>query len=209
MHGLPSLILPSLLIVASWGFLPCGQLHARPAALHVSPAAVVLDDPEAGQQVLVGGSADLTRSATYAILDPKIAAVDATGLVTPRAEGRTTLVVRHGKTEARVPVEVRGLLAPVPVSFESQIVPLLTRAGCNSGGCHGKAEGKNGFKLSVFGFDTVADHQALAMEARGRRILPAAPEQSLILRKATGQMGHKGGKRNPATGPRGAVGPAR
>ena len=59
MHGLPSLILPSLLIVASWGFLPAGQLHAQAAPLHVSPAAVILDDPDASQQVLVGGSAEI------------------------------------------------------------------------------------------------------------------------------------------------------
>src|SRR5205814_427208 len=88
-----------------------------------------------------------------------------------------------------------GFNNPEPVSFATQILPLLTKARCNSGGCHGKAEGRNGFKLSVFGFDVVADHEALVMEARGRRIFPSAPESSLLLRKATGQMSHGGGKR--------------
>ena len=76
--------------------------------------------------------------------------------------------------------------SPPPVSFETQIIPIFSKAGCNSGGCHGKAEGKNGFKLSVFGFDPLADHQALVMEARGRRLFPAAPDSSLLLLKASG-----------------------
>src|SRR5262249_9050476 len=67
--------------------------------------------------------------------------------------------------------------------------------GCNSSGCHGKAEGQNGFKLSVFGFDPAADHAALVKEGRGRRLLPAAPERSLLLTKAAGQVAHGGGKR--------------
>src|SRR5262249_50125851 len=67
--------------------------------------------------------------------------------------------------------------------------------------CHGKAEGKNGFKLSVFGFDARADHQALTMEARGRRVFPGSPENSLMLRKASGQIVHGGGRRVPQEGP--------
>jgi hypothetical protein len=173
-----------------------GPLQA--SQLQVSPASVLLDNPEATQQLLVRsptGSADLTRLATYAVLDPQIASVDPTGLVQPRAEGRTSLVVRHGSESSLIPVEVRGMKSPTPVSFASEIIPILSRSGCNSGACHGKAEGKNGFKLSVFGFDAVADHQALVMEARGRRVFPGAPENSLILRKSTGQMAHGGGKR--------------
>src|SRR5437879_2571221 len=80
------------------------------AALRVSPAALTLDNPEATQQVLVSSSdpaADLTRQVRYEIADPAIAAVDATGLVRPKAEGRTALVVHHGQEQARVPVEVR------------------------------------------------------------------------------------------------------
>ena len=74
-------------------------------------------------------------------------------------------------------------------------MPLLSKLGCNAGGCHGKASGQNGFKLSLFGFDTAFDYDAIAQEARGRRIFPAAPTQSLLLLKATGQVPHGGGKR--------------
>src|SRR5262245_1356424 len=82
-----------------------------------------------------------------------------------------------------------------PVHFENDIEPLLSRYNCNSSGCHGKAEGQNGFKLSVFGYDPAADRAALVKEDRGRRIFPAAPEQSLLLRKISGQVAHGGGIR--------------
>ena len=82
-----------------------------------------------------------------------------------------------------------------PLNFENDIVPILSRYGCNASGCHGKAEGQNGFKLSVFGFDPAADHRALTVEGRGRRVFPAAPEKSLLLLKASGGMPHGGGVR--------------
>ncbi|MBY0231199.1 MAG: DUF1549 domain-containing protein [Gemmataceae bacterium] len=175
----------------------------RAAPLVASPLAIVLDGPDASQQVLVRAapSPDLTRAATYESLDPRVIAVDARGLVRPVGEGKTFLVVKHGADVVRVPVEVRGIEAPAPVSFESEVMPLLSRAGCNGGGCHGKAEGRNGFKLSVFGYDPEADHQALVMEARGRRVFAPAPEYSLFLRKAAGQVAHGGGKKIAPDGP--------
>jgi hypothetical protein len=166
------------------------------AAVRVTPAAVALDSPEASQQLLVTLDAgDGTRAAKYEVANPAIAAVDATGLVTPKAEGKTEVVVRHGNDTIRVPVEVTGLKSPRPVSFEQDIIPILTKATCNSGGCHGKAEGQGGLKLSVFGFDPAADFQALVSEGRGRRTFPAAPENSLFLMKATGTTPHGGGKK--------------
>lgn len=84
---------------------------------------------------------------------------------------------------------------PRRFNFENDIIPILSRYGCNSSGCHGKAEGQNGFKLSVFGFDPAADYAALTMEGRGRRVFPAAPDYSLVLAKASGRMAHGGGSR--------------
>ena len=81
------------------------------------------------------------------------------------------------------------------VTFERDVVPLLTRLGCNAGACHGKARGQNGFQLSLLGFDPDFDHSAIAKEARGRRVFPAAPEQSLLLRKAAAQVPHGGGRK--------------
>lgn len=80
-------------------------------------------------------------------------------------------------------------------NFENQIIPILTRFGCNMSGCHGKAEGQNGFRLSVFGFDPEADYQAIVQEGFGRRVFPGVPENSLLLLKATGAVPHGGGVR--------------
>src|SRR4029453_7187596 len=79
--------------------------------------------------------------------------------------------------------------------FANDVVPLFSKLGCNSAGCHGKASGQNGFKLSVFGFDPGGDYSALGKEGRGRRIFPGAPEQSLLLLKPTGKVAHGGGRR--------------
>jgi hypothetical protein len=195
-------ILYALLVLAGWVLGPAPAARAQPAEaqtpLQVSPAAINLDNPEATQQLLARcGTVDLTRQVTYDVFRPQIVAVDASGLVEALAEGQTIIAVRHGKEQVRIPVEVAGLKKPTPVSFATEVMPILSRSGCNAGACHGKAEGKNGFKLSVFGFDPVADHEALVMEARGRRVLPGAPANSLMLLKATGQIAHGGGRRIP------------
>lgn len=85
-----------------------------------------------------------------------------------------------------------GSLTP---TFERDVEPILTRAGCNAGACHGKARGQNGFALSLLGFDPQFDHDAIAREARGRRVFPASPEDSMLLRKATAVIPHGGGRR--------------
>ena len=81
------------------------------------------------------------------------------------------------------------------VSFRNDVLPILTRAGCASGSCHAKQGGQNGFQLSIFSYDNLADHRALTRSAWSRRILPTAPEQSLLLRKATAAIDHDGDKR--------------
>jgi hypothetical protein len=81
------------------------------------------------------------------------------------------------------------------IDFRNDIEPILSRYGCNAGGCHGKASGQNGFKLSLFGFDAAFDYDEIVKRARGRRISVSAPEQSLLLVKATGKVPHGGGRR--------------
>src|SRR5262245_64415140 len=83
----------------------------------------------------------------------------------------------------------------LPINFGNQIVPIFTKLGCNSGGCHGKAGGQNGFTLSLLGFEPEQDNEAIVEEARGRRLLLSAPPQRLLLLKATGTVAHGGGKR--------------
>jgi len=85
--------------------------------------------------------------------------------------------------------------------FELDVQPILSRAGCNSGACHGKARGQNGFALSLLGFDAEFDYAAIVKDARGRRLFPAAAERSLLLQKATGAVPHGGGARIRWEGP--------
>ncbi len=85
--------------------------------------------------------------------------------------------------------------SPAPLSFVRDVLPVLSRSGCNAGACHAKPEGQNGFKLSVFSYDPKADYGEMVEEARGRRVFPGAPEESLILQKATLAIPHEGGQR--------------
>ena len=184
--------------IISASALIVGAASGEDIALRVSPSSVLLASPEATQQLLVtsvenGQSVDVTRSVRYESAETKIANVTNDGRVLPRHEGATEIVIRHAAAAARIPVVVRGLAEPEPVSFRHEVLPILSKAGCNSGGCHGKAAGQNGFKLSIFGFDPDSDHVALVKEARGRRISIAAPTQSLLLRKATAELTHGGG----------------
>lgn len=112
---------------------------------------------------------------------------------------KITIAVLIGTSHQAAPVVSASDISR-RVTFERDIEPILTRAGCNAGACHGKASGQNGFKLSLLGFDPVFDHAAIAREGGGRRVLQAMPERSLILQKATGAIPHGGGRRIEPTG---------
>src|SRR5205814_9811480 len=103
--------------------------------------------------------------------------------------------VQIGGKSATVQVRVAGFAGYPKVHFVNDIIPVFSKLGCNSGGCHGRAAGQNGFKLSVFGFDPAGDYDALAKQGRGRRILPASPQHSLLLAKPTARLPHGGGMR--------------
>ena len=170
-------------------------------SLEVSPLRVILDQPETTQQLLANAISkdsrviDVTRAAHYHTEDSHIATVDELGLVRPIKDGQTSILVEYEGNLIRVSVEVTGLDHPRPVSFSREIIPVLTKAGCNLGSCHGKAEGQNGFKLSVFGFDPQADHESLTRQGRSRRVSLASPDDSLLLRKGTASVPHGGGQR--------------
>ena len=83
----------------------------------------------------------------------------------------------------------------VPVSFELDIQPILAAHGCNAGACHGKQRGQNGFQLSLLGFDSDFDYNALVHQSRGRRLSVLAPESSLLIQKATAELPHGGGRK--------------
>ena len=127
--------------------------------------------------------------------DATIASVSESGLVQPIADGKTELLIETANANVAIPILVKHVDSPAPVSFRHEIMPILTKAGCNSGGCHGKAEGQNGFRLSVFGFDQQFDYESLTQHGRGRRINRASPDNSLILMKGSARLPHGGGRK--------------
>ena len=170
------------------------------ATLIIEPNAIVLHGGNRRQQILVTGQTvdgrliDLTDRAEVSVQDARVAR--STGsLVFGVADGETLLEIQAGGLRHTLPVRVAGFERAPAVHFGNDLVPLFTKLGCNSGGCHGKATGQNGFKLSVFGFDPPGDYAALVHEARGRRLFPSDPERSLLLQKATGRTPHGGGRR--------------
>jgi hypothetical protein len=174
---------------------------AEVTGLRVMPAAVVLRGPDAGQQLAIEGTStsqdprDLTSAAQFESSDPLVAAVDDRGWVTARGEGTARILVRSGRFLASVPVTVQEFSAARSINFANQVVPIFTKLGCNAGGCHGKASGQNGFRLSLLGFEPALDYETLVREGRGRRLFPPAPDASLLLVKATARVPHGGGKR--------------
>lgn len=160
------------------------------------PKKVEIRDAFAGRQLLVtANGADATRSAGYSTSNSAVATVDSRGYVSPTGDGSATIRVSVAGKALEIPVSVTGFASGRGVDFRTEVVPLLSKLGCNAGGCHGKASGQNGFKLSLFGFDAEADHAAIVKEARGRRIFPASPESSLFLVKGAGQVPHGGGRK--------------
>ncbi|MCE9529962.1 MAG: DUF1549 domain-containing protein, partial [Planctomycetes bacterium] len=170
-------------------------------ALQVYPSNLSIRGSDDAPQVVIsasllsGRTIDLTADATYKVADPKIATVTKSGRVMPLGNGATTVTATFAGLSVNVALTTKDVGENLPINFPNQVVPIFTKLGCNSGGCHGKASGQNGFKLSLLGFETELDFMTLVKEGRGRRLFPAAPENSLLLRKATGQMAHGGGRK--------------
>jgi hypothetical protein len=188
---------------------PAASAEAPKAALQklaVYPAKIDLDGPRDEQRIgIVGEYADgrtwdLSRTAKFKSADPKIAEVDETGIVRPIGDGETTITVdAAGKSQA-IPVRVTKATADIPVAFTREIMPVLTRAGCNQGACHGSQHGKGGFKLSLLGFDPLFDHAQIVQSAEGRRVVLSDPERSILIMKPALQMEHGGGERIKVNG---------
>ncbi len=142
-------------------------------------------------------SREVTSEIEVAIADANIVSISEEGIIRPRANGKTTIQVKLGELRSELRVTVSDFELEGPVSFELHIQPILAARGCSTGACHGKARGQNGFQLSLLGFDSEFDFNAVTREARGRRIFPASPQESLLLRKGAGHVPHGGGIRLP------------
>jgi mono/diheme cytochrome c family protein len=135
---------------------------------------------------------DVTKQSKLTLADPSLADLSGTSLV-PRKDGATSLRIDYRGLVTEVPVTVKDAEKPRPISFQLDVMPVLTAAGCNTGSCHGSARGQDGFHLSLYGFDPKGDHFRLTTEMAGRRINLAVPEESLVLTKAIGAVPHTGG----------------
>jgi len=139
---------------------------------------------------------DYTRKVKYSSQPAGMVEISETGLVTPLKDGAAVIHVASPEgLKAKLPVTLVGIETQYPINFKNQINPIFTKLGCNSGGCHGKASGQNGFKLSLLGFYPDDDYEFLVKEGRGRRLFPSSPASSLLLKKAIGRSPHGGGKR--------------
>ncbi|RYD26244.1 MAG: DUF1549 domain-containing protein, partial [Verrucomicrobiaceae bacterium] len=202
------------LLLSGLAALPVWQARAGEAAPDPGKGAVtedigslVIEPPvlavEAGHPAsflvtarrLDGFETDVTARVTVDSSDTGKLNPAGAGVVRGIAAGTASLTVRLGNHQAELPVQITAPPSSAPVSFVRDVLPVLGKAGCNAGPCHAKADGQNGFRLTVFSFDPKSDYQNIVEGARGRRIFPSDPEESLLLLKATQTVPHEGGAR--------------
>lgn len=177
------------------------KVIGQPVKLLVEPAAITLEGSRASRQVLItaqyadGKVRDLTHFAQLKMDNANVAEVENGGLILPKQNGSANLVVQAGGKTVNVPVTVKNLDKPQPISFRHDVIAALNVAGCNSGACHGTPTGKGGFRLSLRGYDPGEDYLQLTRDVLGRRTSRSHPEASLILLKPVGEVPHEGGIR--------------
>lgn len=168
-------------------------------SLKVEPPSIRLNSAFDYSQLLIsatlntGELIDVTRTAKLEH-DNRTLEVSGSGFVKARADGETKLVVTLADQTVHVPVQVSGIGDAFVADFVRDVNPVLTRVGCNQGTCHGSAKGKNGFKLSLRGYDPIFDIRAFTDDLASRRTTIASPQDSLMLLKATGSVPHVGGQ---------------
>ncbi len=170
------------------------------------PAKITLETSRARQSIVSriaqpnGITKDVTTEAQLSVADPKIAVFEG-NILKPLADGTTEVRVTHsGQTQA-IPLTVHNATVERPISFKLDVMPVFLSTGCNVGSCHGAARGKDGFRLSLFGFDPDGDYFRITRELATRRINLAQPKESLLLLKSIGAVPHTGGKRFAEDGP--------
>lgn len=174
-------------------------------ALAILPAEFTLSGREARQQLVVEQVrlgqhvGQVTEGVTFRSSDQKVVRIEK-GIAIPVGNGEAKISTSHGPQAATAKVKVTGQDVAHEWNFRNHVQSVLSKAGCNSGACHGAAAGKNGFKLSLRGYDPRHDFLSITRQSRGRRIVPSDPGRSLVLMKPSGAVPHKGGLRfNPGS----------
>ncbi|WP_440594311.1 DUF1549 and DUF1553 domain-containing protein [Schlesneria sp.] len=181
----------------------CQNLMAADSPLvqiNVYPPEVNLTTHSDRQRVVVqavqadGITRDIGKEAKFTLANPALCRREGTTFH-PVADGQTELKVEFGGQSQTIPVKVERAAESRPISFKLDVMPVWMKTGCNTGSCHGAARGKDGFRLSLFGYDPDGDYQRITRELPGRRIDLSVPEASLIIEKSVGVVPHTGGKR--------------
>lgn len=175
-------------------------LSAIQPTLEIFPANVSLETARDAQSIVArfteptGITRDVTAQCKITFDNPAIAKMEG-HVVKPLADGATEMIISWNGMSQRLPVVVKDAKVDRPISFKLDVMPVFLRAGCSTGGCHGSSRGKDGFRLSLFGFDPDGDYNRLTREQPGRRLNLAFPEDSLLLTKSVGTVPHTGGTR--------------
>jgi hypothetical protein len=192
--------LRSLCLTALVSSLAAPAFAADLVELRVFPAEVSLTTNRDFQSVVVqavysdGLTRDVTGQSEWKLADESLVRRDGC-LLSPAKDGQTQLAISFEGKSQSIPVRVEKAGEGRPMSFKLDVMPIFMKAGCNTGSCHGAARGKDGFRLSLFGFDPDGDHFRITREQPGRRVDLAVPGASLIVEKCVGDVPHTGGKR--------------
>ena len=183
---------------------PSNRSLATLTSLAVEPSTVELRSARDQQPIVItafysdGSTQDVTGLAT-AKLDSNQGSMPTTEYVSetfiPKCDGSTRATFSYLGLECTAEIRVTGSADQPLIGFRNEVLSSLTRAGCNTGKCHGSASGKDGFRLSLFGYDPAGDHYRLTRERSGRRVQLADPKNSLVVLKAIGSVPHTGGGR--------------
>ncbi len=185
------------MVCLAWLCCAVPTLAAEPT-LKVFPATITLDgaNDRAGIVALLktdSKTVDVTGQVKINSSKADLVAIEGREVIA-RADGEAELTIEHSGQTAKIPLVVKNADAQTPPSFRHDVLPVLTRYGCNQGACHGKLAGQNGFKLSLRGYAPEWDHGWLTREFFGRRVSTAAPDQSLLIKKPNGREPHGGGR---------------
>ena len=170
------------------------------ARIEVHPQQISLQSARDRVQLVItaisknGATQDITHDVSFRLLNPAIAKIE-NSVVLPRSNGKTDVSIQFGQLEAILPVTVSDQSEPDPVRFQNETLAILTKQGCNAGSCHGSPQGKGGFSLSLFAYDSQIDKKALVREGFNRRTNIYDPDESLMLKKPLLRIPHVGGKR--------------
>lgn len=195
-----ALLMPAGLLAATPEAASTRSDTASPPQFAVYPPEISLDSARDFQSFVAvltrsdGVTLDITERVEWSIAGDAVATIDGHTL-RPAADGTAELVATYLGTTQKIPVKVARAATRHPISFTNDVIPILTRTGCNTGACHGAARGKDGFRISLFGYDPDGDYHRITREIGVRRINLAVPEDSLLLKKSIGAVQHTGGKR--------------